>query len=134
MSAPTVDYRTIERRFRRRYGKPIGRGRWRVTFRDGDTVLKVPVSEGGCFANLAEIGTWDNRHEPRARTWQDEDWTERTGVPISRAEYVEDWFEWRKRTGSTDRLPAWTDFVDCHQVGYTSTGRLVAYDFERIGR
>jgi len=105
------------------YGPPIGTGRLRAAFWDGDDVLKVPLDMVGVWGNYEEASTYKDPYEPRARCEIDERLTALLGIPILRMEFVEH-VGWSK-------VSDWTWGVDCGQVGLTKDGRLVAYDWER---
>lgn len=116
-------YAKTFKRFQRIFGEPLGVGRLRAAFRDGDTVLKVPLSEVGEHGNYEEADSCNHPYEPRAEAWIDEIWTKREGIVILRMEYV--------RHRGSSKHPDWTWGVDGGQVGWTKAGRLVAYDWER---
>ncbi len=101
------------------FGEPIGEGRHRVVFRDGETVLKFPTKNSGIHANEQEARFKDDH---LARADIDEEFTDKTGVPILRMEYV-------THTGWSKEAD-WTWSIDCGQVGLTADGRLVAYDWD----
>jgi len=102
------------------YGEPIGIGRHRTVFRDGNWVYKVPHDEEGW-------GMASNDREAQGALWSDE--PERFAncelvvvqdFQLLKMEYV---------TPASHLRGGWTDFIDCGQVGYTKDGRLVAYDW-----
>lgn len=103
----------------KKFGQPVGCGRHRIVFRDGDTVVKFPTQESGAFANEHEANT---NNELCAKAWIDEELTKEFGQPVLRMEYVTH-VGWSKK-------PDWTWSVDCGQVGRTKDGRLVAYDWD----
>lgn len=109
-----------------KYGDPIGQGRHRVVFRDGDHVLKVPYRASGIDANFYEGRTQSNNpHEPRASCSLDDQLAGQLKSPcVLRMEYVE-------HVGCSPR-PDWTWSVDCGQVGRNKDGKVVAYDWERM--
>lgn len=115
-------YLELEVRMRHRHGPPIGRGRHRVVFRDGDEVIKVPSIVDGEYSNDREIQIYSNAPENHARCWVDTSLTEEFGHLISRMEFV-------TQTIDCKNLPSWVGAVDGFQVGYTKDRRLVAYDF-----
>jgi hypothetical protein len=49
-------------------------------------------------------------------------------IPILFMEYVE-WATNKDIEARLGKEPNWVGFVDCGQVGFTSTGRLVAFDY-----
>lgn len=103
--------------------KHLGTGRHRTTYRLNETtVWKFPLSADGCFDNLRE-----------AKVYQDTNGVDGEfryaacsvfplcGLAILEMEYVEP--KW------STRLPKWTGWIDCQQVGYNRNGILVAYDY-----
>lgn len=120
------DYVQSLRLAKAKFGEPIGNGRHRVVFRDGEFVLKVPFRASGIDANFYEDNTHSNNpHEPRASCSLDSELAEELGSScVLRMEYVE-------HVGSSP-TPDWTWSVDCGQVGRTKDGRIVAYDWERM--
>ncbi len=109
---------------RERYGEPIGEGRHRIVFVDGDFVVKCPTKESGVSACDHELY---GAHFPEmyAKVSLDPLSTEVSPINLVRMEHV-DHVGW----GGED-LPSWTNMIDCGQFGYTKDGRLVAYDWER---
>lgn len=107
-------------RYRRRYGPPIGRGRNRAVFADGDDwVIKVPVNEDGMLDNARESAHADPGI-PLAPCELIDDHPD--GVPVLRMRRVREVFI------PHAEQPFWMGFVDCGQVGYLPDGTLVAYD------
>lgn len=114
-------YIELEVEMRHRFGPPIGRGRHRVVFREGDEVIKIPCVDDGNLSNDREIRFYANSHECRARCWKDESLSSNQHL-IIRMEYV-------TQVEDTRNLPDWIDHIDGYQVGYTKEGRLVAFDY-----
>ena len=102
------------------YGEPIGVGRYRTVFRDGDWVYKVPHDkEGwGMASNDLEARPWSTRDR---RYYARCELVEIQGCIVLKMEYVE-------HVGRSERAD-WTWYIDCSQVGRTKDGRLVAYDW-----
>lgn len=102
------------------------RGRTRACYDiPGEYVLKVPLNDMGC---------WDNQSE--ARTYQKAQGSSDTRGPFyakCKLDYIWDipvlLMERVTLPQSLEALPDWTSWVDCRQVGYTSAGDLVAYDY-----
>lgn len=108
------------------YGNPIGEGRHRIVFGDGDYVVKCPTSASGVSACDEEVY---GAHfvDMYAKTSLDPLSKEVAPINLTRMERV-------KRIEELDYdpiLPSWVNSIDCQQVGYTKDGRLVAYDWER---
>lgn len=106
---------------REKFGEPIGVGRNREVYRDGGTVLKLPLSEYGVQDNEGEASRyilWSPQDEHYASCHIEPMYD----LPILRMEYVE-------RAKSRKGLPDWVDFIDGFQVGYNKHGKLVAYDY-----
>lgn len=95
-----------------------GRNRLVLKLSSGKNVIKIPLNEEGVSDNYrenryAKVNGWlDHSQKARCRMF---------GYCLV-MEYVEPTYEF-------EGLPNWTGAVDCQQVGYTSDGRLVAYDF-----
>ncbi len=98
-------------------------GRTRIVFLLDETVLKIPLTDEGLYANALEAD--HSRREGKTGS-----------IPI--ADCAIDWhgdlsvlrMERVDITPSLDGSPkpAWTGAVDCGQVGYDREGRLVAFD------
>ena len=108
----------------------LGSGRTRAVYRlwpGGKWVLKVPLDEWGLFDNASEARQWKGegsclyKHQmARCRLLPSGCLLMEYVVPV---------------THSFMELPSWTYSVDCFQVGTTSDGRLVAYDYSsNLGR
>ena len=107
-------------RHRSRYGPPIGRGRHRVVFADGDDwVIKVPCTEDGMLDNVREA-RHDDPGIPLASCELLDDHPD--GVPLLRMRRI------REVVLPHSQQPEWVGFVDCGQVGYLPDGTLVAFD------
>ena len=109
----------------------LGCGRHRATFAiDEQWVIKIPLGVEGETANISE---YEQYHEARPRTVPHVAWCmidEWAGVVVSIMERVQrpqSAFVWDDIYN--DPHLRWVSSVDCHQVGYTSTGVLVAYDY-----
>jgi hypothetical protein len=98
----------------------VGSGRYRMVFRVSETeVVKVPINEAGCIANLREALTFEREgrggHIPYAQC--------RLEGGLLWMEYV----EVKHIPYSTG--PEWVYSVDCGQVGRAQDGCLVAFDY-----
>lgn len=105
----------------------LGRGGGRFAVRTGPrSVLKVPVSPAGVLANRREAGRyswsqkeslfWRDKLAP-CRYWGN-GWLSMVHVePVSLDEL--------------GTLPAWAKSIDCRQVGWSPSRRLLAYDYDR---
>lgn len=113
------DFEKAIRLCRERYGEPIGEGRHRIVFSDGDYVVKCPTKESGVAACWAELNSCDEWY---AKTSLDPLSAEVYPIQLVRMEYVHHM--------GYSATPDWTWSIDCGQVGYTMDGRLVAYDWE----
>jgi hypothetical protein len=112
------DYAALIVSYAARYGEPI-LGRTRAIFDRGDGyVVKIPRDEEGNLANWFEAH-YDDPDVPLARCALEMDG--------DNAVLVMEWVE-PVRGPARAELPAWTDWVDCRQVGRTADGRLVAFD------
>lgn len=103
-----------------KFGDPLGAGRHRQTYRDGDFVVKIPLSNSGIYANNEEV-----HHTDVLYAWSSLDELSWDLFPmlVLRMEFVH-------HTGAAV-VPNWTWSVDCGQLGWTMDGRLRAYDWER---
>ena len=114
------------RKFAKSIGlKYIGSGKDRHVFKNPYThsVVKIPANINGINANECEYRYYHGDRDPRYARCSLE---LLDGVPIIHMEAVR---EISYIDGEHKTLPAWTDWVDCQQVGYTKDGRLVAYDY-----
>lgn len=98
----------------------LGKGTQRWVYDMGVYVLKVPLDEAGLMANDREANTfkrWKNRPDldgcyyARCHLWKN------------------GWLLMEKITPLKEDPPEWADWIDCHQVGQTRHGKVVAYDF-----
>ena len=107
----------------RKYGKPIGSGLFRRVYLESDEyVIKVPFNDWGEYCNdneALESERDKTGYLARCSSFNHP----RTGVILTRMERI---VRFPKNFKS---LPEWTLWVDCQQVGWTSDGRLVAYDW-----
>lgn len=118
----------IHEQMRGLYGDPIGAGRHRTVWVDGDGVwvYKVPCLHSpieGIDANIDEISRvafGKEEYTPERVEVRMED------IPVVKMEYVSCW---RNYHSNASEMPRWVDWIDCRQVGYTKDGRLVAYDW-----
>ena len=107
------------------YGKPLGSGRNRVTWRVDNEVIKVPTNEWGVRDNEHEAcfgQSYLNGERKLARCRRQD---EPNGLPIVIMEYC---IPYHKKISYTE-LPEWTNWIDCQQVGFNPDGELVAYDY-----
>jgi hypothetical protein len=105
---------------KRKGRKVLGAGRHRTVFDCGLFVVKIPRNFSGMSANLEEH---ENSSCPYGAIQFARTRLIRVGtVPILLMQKV-------AMPATLEGLPAWTDFVDGQQVGYTKGGKLVAYDF-----
>lgn len=99
----------------------LGSGRNRHTFQHGNYVVKVPKNAQGTYDNEYEARQWKRygrkEHLARCRLLGN------FPCLLLVMELVEPVRE------EFDKLPPWTGYIDCRQVGYTLKGELVAYDF-----
>ncbi len=99
--------------------KYLGQGRHRSGFltKSGKYVIKFPMGAVGDWANEGEAWDYskDKTNLARCRC------IEVSGHILLIMEFVQ--------KPGTEVLPEWVKFVDCQQVGYTRSGRLVAYDW-----
>lgn len=123
-------YHALTLRYIKGYTKKYGVaqvGRTRAVFDRGDGyMIKVPLNGEGFMANRSESLTSESGDPfiPIAKCWQEDDNSipgEGINVlvmekvtPIGNVSYKD--------------LPNWVGFVDCAQVGYDQSGKLVAYD------
>ena len=99
----------------------LGSGRHRTVFDMGDGyVLKLPWNFEGIYSNELEARTANDNHSSDICYARCE-LIDFLGVPAVKMEKVD--------IAPRGKLPSWTSYVDCQQVGYTTDGRLVAYDF-----
>jgi hypothetical protein len=108
----------------------IGDGCSRSVYRHGNYVIKLPLDDYGISANAREAHRWKkygySGEIPYARCRL----LPNSGILV---------MEYARYTipGKTlpdgfvpyEEAPDWTKWVDCQQVGYNRTGRLVAYDY-----
>lgn len=114
------------RSYTEKYGVPEV-GRTRAVFDMGDGhVIKVPLNGEGFMANRSEALTSASEDQfiPVAKCWQ-EDREEFPGGPVG-VLIMEKVTPLEKV--SYKELPDWVGYVDCGQVGYDKSGKLVAYD------
>lgn len=104
------------------YGNPIGVGRNRCVFRDGDNVVKVPLNEYGVTDNEHEACYGESYLKGYLKYARCHRVDEPSGLPIVIMEYV-------KPASYKKSMPDWVSYVDCQQVGYNKDGELVAYDY-----
>lgn len=131
MSYLFYDYHTNKIEHRGHILKFIGAGRHREVYLmpDNKWVLKIPINEDGYDANISEayqyrkeIKQYPNkidRHFARCKL-------------ISSGLLLMEYVDTCKLGNDKPELPQWVYAIDCCQVGYTSDGRLVAYDYSII--
>lgn len=99
-----------------KYGEPSC-GRNRAAFISKHFVIKFPRSDSGIHDNCVE-SSYSDETTAKSRGFILDGFLcviqERLVMPTK---------EQRKE------LPAWTDFIDCRQVGYDKKGNVKAYDF-----
>lgn len=110
------------KRYRKHYGEPKV-GLRRAVFVDGTTVLKIPLNSDGEKHNLKEA-YWNNKEIPLAPCWLKKDEYGFTILVMEKVTPIWSLLE----SNPTKNLPKWCEFVDNFQVGYRSSGELVAYD------
>lgn len=105
----------------RKYGLPQV-GRTRAVYKTGKgTVIKVSINSEGDFSSSREVRTSlePDPYTPVAHC----EWQTMNNIDILVMEEV------TPVTGKGySELPDWVGSVDCAQVGYTKSGKLVAYD------
>jgi len=125
-----------------RYGFPVGFGRNRITWESNRVVIKVPRNDYGIHDNHQEavvsksyfkrakalrfMPTTDLSVEPqyaKARIFQ------YMSIPIVIMQRVHPMSYTRLDTIYGGFIPDWIYSVDCMQVGETSKGAIVAYDY-----
>jgi hypothetical protein len=96
----------------------------------GKYVLKVPRNENGIADNYWEAAidfhkdAWSKKIRVNARCRLI------PGTTLLVMEYVEPATTAEvKHRLNLERMPEWTDFIDCQQVGFTRSGKLKAYDY-----
>ena len=94
----------------------LGAGRGRVAFRRKNYVVKIPYTTGGEGFNRMEAHSYKN-YNAQGRLAR----CRMHGIMLV-MEYIE-------QIEDHDGLPPWVEYIDCEQVGYTRTGKLVAYDY-----
>lgn len=106
-------------------------GRNRVTFIRKSYVIKVPATIDG-FADNDWEGSVSNTKEslnnPEEIEYAKSRLVEYKGIPLVFMERVEEAYH-HEITSRLGYYPDWVLSVDCQQVGFTKSGRLVAYDF-----
>ncbi len=103
----------------------INEGRHRAVFKtpSGKFVVKIPIAEGGWWANHQEARDFQNKDR-----WLGDDRLARCRlIDVAGTECLV--MELVTMPVDRESLPNWTDAVDCQQVGYTRRGKLVAYDW-----
>jgi hypothetical protein len=107
----------------------LAEGRNRAVFiKDEKWVVKVPLNDYGMSDNYAE----ERRYQKFGKTGDDIPYAEcrvvhdTNGIPLLEMERV-------TLLTETDAVPKWADYVDCAQVGRTSSGEIVAYDYSDVG-
>lgn len=108
-----------------------GRSRKVYIDKKNNLVYKLPITSNNNRYNIEERMNYlaylhDNTKIPVATC---ELFYTSDNVPVLIMEYVTDYIKVHKTY--TD-LPAWARFIDTYQVGYTSDGRLVAYDYTGV--
>jgi hypothetical protein len=111
---------TLLRVIGERCGEPMLGGHRAVFSVGDDWVLKVPLTWEGDAMNQYEACHSDPKI-PLAQCRLHI--SEPSGVALLWMERITP-----LHPGKRYDLPEWTDFVDCAQVGYTTSGELVAYD------
>lgn len=100
------------------YLEKLGSGRHRIVFRRGNYVYKLPLNQDGLCANYDERTLFLREKKsgfvPYARC--------RMFGKILVMEYI-------KPERNYLTMPTWCAWVDCQQVGYDKSNRLVAYDY-----
>lgn len=102
-----------------KYGTPIDGGFTRIVFRTKTGVVKLDYPSClGCNLREYSIGDWGNNIPlPNMKIFN---WY---GFELLFMEWVE------QIPYDPDKiLPAWVDYIDGQQVGYTKSGKLVPYD------
>ena len=94
----------------------LGSGRGRVAFRHKNYVVKIPYTTDGERFNRIEAHTYKN-YNTKGRLAR----CRMHGIMLV-MEYIE-------QIKDHNDLPLWVSYIDCEQVGYTRTGKLVAYDY-----
>lgn len=101
--------------------KYLGQGRNRIVYLlpSGKNVIKIPINEYGLYNNWDEATIFSRREDG-------------CYIPLARCKMVKDTpyliMEYVEQTKDPYVEP-WTYSVDCSQVGYTRSGKLVAYDY-----
>ena len=94
----------------------LGAGRGRVAFKHKNYVVKIPYTMEGIMFNRMEAYSY-KKHNADGRFAR----CRMHGIMLV-MEYIE-------QIKDHDDLPLWVSYIDCGQVGYTRTGKLVAYDY-----
>jgi hypothetical protein len=102
----------------------INFGRHRAAFylKSRKYILKIPINSFGYDANRLEASFYklNKTKFAKCRLLKDE---------LLVMEYVEDFMDYKKRTGRRVKLPKWCYDIDNLQVGFNIKGKLVAYDY-----
>lgn len=120
---PKIVHDLFEKYSRR--GRFLGAGRNRVVFQvNPKWVVKIPRNSAGFTDN-----DWEGSVSNSPESTEDDIQYARTimvyleGCPLLFMEYV------TQAEVKYEELPDWVGFVDCGQVGYNASGKLVAYDY-----
>ena len=105
----------------------LGEGRHRQAFLtpSGKYVIKFPLNPEGAVANDEEAHIYATSPKKERERLAKCRLFYYNNLPCLIMEYVEEVTKW-------DKLPKWTRFIDCGQVGYTRYGQLVAFDYSYI--
>lgn len=112
---------SIRKKFREKYGEPIGLGTQRETFRWKNWVFKVPINYGGINSNEYEHSV--GKANPNAPEYPTTKLFYIKQIPILKMEYVEH-MDYRD-----PERPEWAGYFDGGQVGKTRKGKIVPYDY-----
>ncbi len=120
---------TAKQYLRKRFGKPVGEGMSRTVFASTHVVFKVAKTPRG-------NGTGEDDNYSEFVTYRKALKCPKQYIPVAKCrlirilgeevlmmEKVED------RNLGIRNYPQWVYSVDCSQVGFTRTGKLVAYDY-----
>jgi hypothetical protein len=118
---PSSDYNALHKRLLEKGFKFLGSGKDRRVFLTPNKkyVIKLPLHEDGAQANWNEAQRWKHRRS------YDKKFARCKLIPntdILVMEYVRP-----RKVG--EHIPRWVYGIDCLQVGYKSSGELVAYDY-----
>lgn len=116
------------KRLKKKYPK-YEEGRNRLVFFSKFVVIKIPLNEDGITDNEYESSVMGGKAftkiwvKPEYNTYPNTKFLELDGLWCVMMKKVKPTYE------SYDELPNWVGFIDCGQVGYDRSGKLVAYDY-----